>query len=158
MYSDYFNLSNACIFVQRSQKYFSNFLIFKYFSNPPFFKPRGCLHILCLSVFYACWLGYLDVWGELVNHKRTFPPPPSSQGWDPHCTHVQVFGVFLCLSGMYIARWASFLLFYIFYLASMLSTCIFMYMQTCTHHSTSSVLGGKCTLYFSVSQQTLRLG
>ena len=48
---------------------------------------------VCMCVGYACvcWLGHLDVWGELAGHQRSLTHRPSSQGWAFRCL------VFACL-------------------------------------------------------------
>ena len=36
-----------------------------------------CVYVYGMCV---CWLGHLDVWGELASHKRSLTHRPSSQG------------------------------------------------------------------------------
>ena len=52
----------------------------------------------CVDV-HMCWLGHLDVWGELASHKRSLTPP-SSQIWAFRCPVIDCLFVylFICLA------------------------------------------------------------
>ena len=64
--------------------------------------------VLCLGVYvcicvdvciYICWLGHLDVLGELATHKRSLTHHPSSQGWASRCPVIDC--LFVYLFGLY---------------------------------------------------------
>ena len=56
-----------------------------------------------------CWLGHLDVWGELAGHQRSLTHRPSSQGWAFRCL---VFAcLFVCLICGCVRMWVGVLLF-----------------------------------------------
>ena len=43
------------------------------------------LNLECVLCLCVCWLGHLDVWGELAGHIRSLTHRPSSQGWAFRC-------------------------------------------------------------------------
>ena len=67
------------------------------------------------------------VWGELASHKRSLTHCPSSQGWASRCPLLYTF---LCLGH----GWVGYLSFlsYFHTLASVLNTCISMYVNSLT--------------------------
>ena len=73
---------------------------------------------VCVEYVCVCWLGHLDVWGELASRKRSLTHHPSSQGWASRCLVIVCLCVYLSgcryscdLFGMWV--WLAYSSFYI---------------------------------------------